>query len=125
MVELAEAKKRQRSTTNIHVLYHRYKHNLADDAFMLPLEKILAYVNDDPTEATLTAQDHQLIDNLALPLREAIASAEKHREAACSLRDAQMTMDFEGNVQLCCGTYDSRKFTIGKYRRCHCRSCRP
>jgi hypothetical protein len=115
MVELAEAKKRQRSTTNIHVLYHRYKHNLADDAFMLPLEKILAYVNDDPTEATLTAQDHQLIDNLALPLREAIASAEKHREAACSLRDAQMTMDFEGNVQLCCGTYDSRKFTIGKY----------
>ena len=133
MVELAEAKTRQRSTTNIHALYHRYKHNLADErpmrefaqrlgfgfqpvwAFMMPLEKILAYVNDDPTEATLTDEDHQLIDNLALPLREAIASAEKHRAAPCSLREAQMTMDFEGNVQLCCGTYDSRKFTIGKY----------
>jgi len=133
MVELADAKKRQKSTTNIHVLYHRYKHNLADErpmrefaqrlgigfqpvwAFMLPLEKVLAYVNDDPTEATLTDEDHQLIDNLALPLREAIASAEKRREPACRLRDAEMTLDFEGNVQLCCGTYDSRKFTIGKY----------
>ena len=26
-----------------------------------------------------------------------------------------MTIDFEGNVQLCCGTYDSRRFTLGKY----------
>ena len=91
MVELADARKRQNSTTDIHVLYHRYKHNLADErpmrdfaqrlglgfhpvwAFMMPLEKILAYVNDDPTEATLTDEDHQLIGNLALPLKEAIA----------------------------------------------------
>jgi hypothetical protein len=109
MVELAEAKRRQNATTNIHVLYHRYKHNLRDEApmrdlahrlrigfqpvraFMMPLEKILAYLNDDPREATLTEEDHQLIGNLALPLREAIAASEKHRDAACSLRDAQMT----------------------------------
>jgi hypothetical protein len=82
---------------------------------MMPLEKILAYVNDDPREATLTEEDHRLIGNLALPLKEAIAASEKHRDAACSLRDAQMTLDFEGNVQLCCGTYDSRRFTLGKY----------
>jgi hypothetical protein len=133
MVELAAAKKRQKATTNLHVLYHRYKHNLADErpmrefarslgidfkpvwALMLPLEKILAYVNDDATQATLTAEDHQLIGNLALPLREAIAAAEQHRDAPCSLRDAQMTLDFHGNVQLCCGTYDTRRFTLGKY----------
>jgi MoaA/NifB/PqqE/SkfB family radical SAM enzyme len=133
MVELAEARRRQNATTQIHVLYHRYKHNLADErpmrefaeslgigfegvwAFMMPLEKILAYVNDDPTEATLTDEDHQLIGNLALPLKEAIASAEQHREAPCRLRDAQMTMDFEGNVQLCCGTYDTRRFALGRY----------
>jgi MoaA/NifB/PqqE/SkfB family radical SAM enzyme len=133
MVELADARRRLKSTTNIHVLYHRYKHNLADErpmrefvqrlgfafqpvwAFMLPLEKILAYVNDDPTEATLTDEDRRLIDNLALPLREAIASAERQREPACSLRDAQMTLDFQGNVQLCCGTYDSRRYTIGTF----------
>ena len=133
MVELADAKKRQKSTTDIHVLYHRYKHNLADErpmrdfaqrlgigfhpvwAFMMPLEKILAYVNDDPTEATLTDEDHQLIGNLALPLKEAIASAAKLHDNPCSLRDAQMTLDFEGNVQLCCGTFDSRKFTLGAY----------
>ena len=65
MIELAEAKRRQNATTNIHVLYHRYKHNLRDEApmrafaqrlgigfqavwaFMMSLEKILAYVNDD------------------------------------------------------------------------------
>jgi len=133
MVELAAARKRQKATTNIHVLYHRYKHNLGDEqamrafaarlglgfqpvwAFMMPLEKILAYVNDDPREATLTEDDHRLIGNLALPLEEAIASAEKHRDAPCSLRDAQMTIDFEGRVQLCCGTYDSNRFTLGKY----------
>jgi hypothetical protein len=34
MVELAEAKRRQNATTNIHVLYHRYKHNLRDEASM-------------------------------------------------------------------------------------------
>ena len=133
MVELAEAKRRHNASTDIHVLYHRYKHNLRDEApmrhfaqglgigfqpvwaFMMPLEKILAYVNDDPSEATLTEEDHQLIGNLALPLKEAIAASEKRRDVACSLRDAQMTIDFEGNVQLCCGTYDSRRFTLGKY----------
>jgi hypothetical protein len=133
MIELADAKRRQRSTTLIHVLYHRYKHNLPDEkpmrefahslgigfegvwAFMMPLEKVLAYVNDDPAEATLTEEDHQLIGNLALPLKEAIAAAETQRDAPCSLRDAQMTLDFEGNVQLCCGTYDTRRFTLGKY----------
>jgi hypothetical protein len=26
-----------------------------------------------------------------------------------------MTLDFHGNVQLCCGTYDTRRFTLGKY----------
>lgn len=133
MLELAEARKRQRATTDIHVLYHRYKHNLRDEApmrefakrlgfrfqpvwaFMMPLEKILAYVNDDPAEARLTDEDHQLIANLALPLREAIASSEKHRDNPCSLRDAQMTLDFRGNVQLCCGTFDSRRFTLGPF----------
>jgi MoaA/NifB/PqqE/SkfB family radical SAM enzyme len=133
MVELAAAKRRQQATTNLHVLYHRYKHNLADErpmrafahslgiafqpvwAFMMPLEKVLAYVNDDPTEATLTEEDHRLIANLALPLREALASVESLRDRPCSLRDAQMTLDFEGNVQLCCGTFDTRKFTLGTY----------
>jgi hypothetical protein len=133
MVELAAARKRQRATTDVHVLYHRYKHNLADEApmrefarslefrfapvwaFMMPLEKILAYVNDDPAEATLTAEDHDLVANLALPLREAIAASEKHRDTPCTLRDAQMTLDFQGNVQLCCGIYDTRRFTLGPF----------
>lgn len=136
MVELADARKRQKATTSIHVLYHRYKHNLADEApmrqfahslgigfegvwaFMMPLEKILAYVNDDPTEAVVTDEDHALIDNLALPLKEAIAASERHRDQPCKLRDEQMTLDFEGNVQLCCATFDSRRFTLAKYLSC-------
>jgi hypothetical protein len=133
MIELADAKRRHRATTNVHVLYHRYKHNLADErpmreftrslgigfepvwAFMMPLEKVLAYVNDDPTEATLTEEDHRLIDNLALPLKEAVTVAERHREADCTLRDDQMTLDFQGNVQLCCATYDTRRYGLGPY----------
>jgi MoaA/NifB/PqqE/SkfB family radical SAM enzyme len=131
MVALAEAKKRQKATTRVHVLYHRYKHNLKDEplmrefaanlgiefqpvwAFMMPLEKILAYANDD--DQVLSQEDRNLIDHLALPLREALETSEKYKEKPCSLQEEQITMDFQGNVQLCCAVYDARKFTLGNY----------
>jgi hypothetical protein len=84
-------------------------------AFMMPIEKVLAYVNDDPGEATLSPEDRRLIGDLALPLGEAITAATRHRDAPCSLQDAQITLDFQGNVQLCCGLYDARRFTLGRY----------
>jgi MoaA/NifB/PqqE/SkfB family radical SAM enzyme len=133
MIALAEAKQKNNSTTKIHVSYHRYFGNLDDEllmkkfaesldfefqpawAYMLPLEKVLAYTNNDPTEANLTQEDLRLIDRLALPLREAIAASETHKSMSCSMRDNQMILDFQGNVQLCCAVYDSSKYSLSPY----------
>jgi MoaA/NifB/PqqE/SkfB family radical SAM enzyme len=133
MQQLAAAKKKHKATTRVHVLFHRYKHNLSDEpkmrayaetlgfefqpvwAFMMPLEKILAYAYNGPTDPDLTEEDRGLIDNLALPLRDAMDAAEKHKGDPCSLLDRQITMDYKGDVQLCCATYDARKFTVGNY----------
>jgi MoaA/NifB/PqqE/SkfB family radical SAM enzyme len=133
MVELAAAKKRNNATTNIHVLYHRYKGNLEDEikmkefaeslgfgfqpvwAFFMALEKILAYDLKDPSISTITEEDEKLVDYLALPLKEAMEVSRKYSDSACTLQDSQITMDYQGNVQLCCATYDARKFTIASY----------
>jgi MoaA/NifB/PqqE/SkfB family radical SAM enzyme len=133
MIALAESKARIGSTTIINVLYHRYLGNLDDEmlmkefseslgfnfetswSFMMPLEKVLAYVSDDDTETTLTDEDLRLIQKLSLPLRDAIDVSQKYKNSPCDLRDGQMTLDFQGNVLLCCGVYDSSKFTLGSF----------
>ncbi|MBI5741574.1 MAG: radical SAM protein [Nitrospirae bacterium] len=133
MVELAEAKKRNKASTRIYVYYHRYKHNLKEEplmrefaaglgfgfqpvwALMFPVEKVLCYADGDNNEFPLTGEDRQLIDSLALPLKKALETSRRRRERTCSLRDSQISMDFRGNVQLCCGIYHAGKFTLGNY----------
>jgi MoaA/NifB/PqqE/SkfB family radical SAM enzyme len=133
MVLLAEAKKRQNATTRIHVLYHRYKHNLKDEpllrqlakglgfefqtcwAYLMPLEKILAAATGQSNDATISPEDRSLMDSLALPLPQAMEVSKTRREQPCLLQDSKIAIDYQGNVQLCCATYDARKFTIGNY----------
>jgi MoaA/NifB/PqqE/SkfB family radical SAM enzyme len=133
MIALAESKIRTRSKTIINVLYHRYLGNLDDEllmrkftedlgfnfetswSFMMPIEKVLAYVGENIAETTLNNEDLELIQKLSLPLREAIDISQKYKNSACDLRDGQMTLDFQGNVQLCCGVYDSSRFTLGSF----------
>jgi len=133
MRELAAAKERNSASTRIYVYYHRYKHNLKEEplmrqfaadlgigfqpvwALLFPVEKILGYVGDELADLPLTEEDLALIDRLALPLREAMRMSQKHRNLACPLRDAQISMDFRGNVQLCCGIFHAGKFTLGNY----------
>ena len=133
MIALAEAKSKNQSDTKIHVCYHRYLGNLDDEilmknfaaslefefqpvwAYMLPLEKVMAFAYDDPNEATLTNEDHELIEKLALPLSSAIAASENHKEMSCSMRDNQMILDYQGNVQLCCAVYDANKYTLAPF----------
>ena len=130
MIALAKAKSTTDSNTEIHVLYHRYLGNLDDEilmktftnnlgfnflpvwAFMMPLEKILAYVDDDYKEEVLTEEDLQVINRLALPLKEALEAVQVYKNQDCRLRAREMTLDFMGNVQLCCGVYDSQKYTL-------------
>lgn len=131
MVKLAEARSRNNASTRIYVYYHRYTHNLKEEpmmrefaaglgidfepvwALMFPVEKVLDYANEDGS--VRSAEDLELIERLALPLGKAIETSRKYRDLACSLRDSQISMDFQGNVQLCCGVFDASKFTVGNY----------
>lgn len=133
MVELAEAKKRNKASTRIYIYYHRYRHNLKEEPMMrefaaglgidfepvwalfFPLEKILAFAGEYDSAFPVTAEDQRVLDLLALPLKEALDASARNRGKECSLRDAQLSMDFMGNVQLCCGVFDAGKFTLGNY----------
>jgi MoaA/NifB/PqqE/SkfB family radical SAM enzyme len=132
MKDLAEAKKRHKATTNIFVYYHRYRHNLKEEplirdfaarlgigfepvwALFFPLEKILAYAGE-PSDVPITGEDMELMGSLALPLPEALEISGKYRDMPCALREKQISIDFQGNLQLCCGIFDSRKYTLGNY----------
>ena len=133
MVELTEAKRRTKAQTDIYIYYHRYLHNLEDEpkmreyatrlgikfipdwALMLPLEKILGYMEGVDSYLPLTEEDHELINSLALPLRGALTAARKYADRPCPLRDDAVTLDYRGNVMLCCGIFDARKYTLGNY----------
>lgn len=133
MVTLAEAKQRTKSTTAIHVLYHRYKGNLDEEllmkkfterlnfdfypvwAFMMPLEKVLDYATNGSNSPTLSQQDYKLINHLALPLDNAISASQRYKSNSCPLQTEQITLDYQGNVQLCCALYDSQKYSLAPY----------
>jgi organic radical activating enzyme len=134
MVALAHAKKRTQANTDISVYYHRYRHNLREEplmrefatglgfnfhavwSLMLPLEKVLAYVGEaEVCDFPLTDEDQNLINSLALPLREAMSASRNYESRICSLRDNAISLDFQGNATLCCGVFDARKYTLTNY----------
>jgi MoaA/NifB/PqqE/SkfB family radical SAM enzyme len=133
MVELVAAKARNHAATRIYLNFHRYRHNLGEEpllrdflakigidfepvwAQMLPLEKVLLHVDEKAFDFTLTAEDHQLIERLALPPGDALKLAKQHKQQPCPLREKQISIDFQGNVQLCCAGFDARRFTIGNF----------
>jgi MoaA/NifB/PqqE/SkfB family radical SAM enzyme len=133
MIQLAEARTRTGSSTQLEVLYHRYLGNLDEEvefrrfatdlgyvfrpawAFMMPLEKTMAYLAPDEIDVKLTESDHSTIGRLALSLREASEAAMRYKARPCVLQDEQMTMDFQGNVVVCCALFDSSKYGLGSY----------
>jgi MoaA/NifB/PqqE/SkfB family radical SAM enzyme len=132
MTELVAAKQRQRASTRIFVQYHRYRHNLQDEgrlrefaedlgidfepvwALFFPLEKIIGSP-DGEGSPQLTAEDRQLIDTLALPFAKALERAEQCGVQSCTLQETEISIDAQGNVQLCCGIFDAGRFTLGNY----------
>jgi MoaA/NifB/PqqE/SkfB family radical SAM enzyme len=135
MIELSEAKKRTGSKTQIHLLYHRYLTNLHEEplmkkfanqlgfdfspvwAFMMPLEKVLSYAENinNLERSILTPDDFKVVNKLALSLKESLEVSTKYNYKSCTLRDDQITLDFNGNVQLCCAVFDSNKFTLTSF----------
>jgi len=133
MKELSESQKRTGSSTKIHVLYHRYLGNMDDEkmmkdyteslgfefrpvwAFMMPLEKVFSYMKLSNDNVKLSSDDLDTINRLALPLKEAVMNAKMYNNGHCILQENQMTLDFQGNVQLCCAVYDLSKYSLGTF----------
>jgi MoaA/NifB/PqqE/SkfB family radical SAM enzyme len=133
MVLLAEARRRQGATTRIAVNYHRYRHNLKDEpsmrrfaadlgfefdpawALLLPVEKMLAFPSGEAEGVSISDQDRELVAQLGLPLEAALSASRASGRGGCALRERQVSMDFRGEVQLCCGTFDSARFSVGNF----------
>jgi MoaA/NifB/PqqE/SkfB family radical SAM enzyme len=133
MIKLADARKRHKASTRISVYYHRYLHNLHEEAQMhqfssdlgfefettwaivLQLEKIVSMLDGDNSRYPLTTEDNELISRLALPLTEALRAAQLDSNRPCVLREEQITIDFKGDVKLCCGVFDPERFTLGNF----------
>ena len=130
---LVAARSRTGSKTIITILYHRYLGNLDDEfklrelaakfeiifetswAYLMPLEKLLAFAYNDPHFSPMTEEDHKVIKRLALPFDEAISIAMRHRNQPCKLFENQIVMNVQGDVILCCGLYDQAKYKLGNF----------
>jgi MoaA/NifB/PqqE/SkfB family radical SAM enzyme len=133
MVELADAKQRNHADTSIWVYYHRYLHNLQEEplmrefatglgfkfgsvwALIFPTEKILALEGEDVGDYPLSEEDRALVGSLALPFRAAMEAARKYQNRSCRLRDDELCLNFQGDITLCCGIFDARRYTVGNY----------
>jgi len=133
MRELAAAKRRTGSSVDIEVFFHRYLGNFGDElemrryaeglgfrfvagwAQMMPVEKVLSYVDPANPEAALSAEDYELIERLSLPLEEAVSLTSLHPVSSCPLQDDYMTLDVEGNVYLCCATSARSSNRLGSF----------
>ena len=133
MKAVADAKERMGSPTALEVVYHRYLGNLDEElamrdyafslgyeftpvwALLVTLEKVLAFDQTDPSLAVLTEEDYALLERLIVPLPDALEIAKRHRAEPCTLLENQVTLDFRGDVMLCCAVYDADKYRVGSY----------
>ena len=113
-------------------MFHRYFSNLEEEgnikaycdalgvvfqsanALMLPLEKVLAYCGE-PLFSSISRDDEAVIGNLAMPLKESLASAACAKREPCKLLEQQVTLNWKGEALLCCAVYDEKKFLVGNY----------
>jgi hypothetical protein len=130
MRRLSELKTKAKVGTKISVAFHRYLSNLNDElpmkryseqlgfefspmwAVLLPLEKVLAAVGEEGY-GTISSDDRSLIENLAVPLKDALEATQRHTR--CKLQEDLISLDVLGRVQLCCGVYDGNRFTVSSY----------
>lgn len=129
MIRLAAAKTaRPSSPLSLNVLLHKYRYNENDIepmrefaeslgynfstilAQMYPIEKLIRIHGGEKT-----ADDIVLMNNLSLPVEEALALTSKTPRQDCFMMDDQMVIDANGKVILCCGTSFNSENKLGNY----------
>lgn len=133
LVELAAARDRTKCSTDLVIGFHRYLGNHEEEqrmrefaaplgiamepqwAYLMPLEKVLAYADPAASSVELQPEDHAVIDRLALRLDDALAVARNSPHKPCQLRDRMMSLNLRGEVQLCCTVFDQQAYGLGSY----------
>lgn len=129
MRKLSSALAETKASTEVTVFYHKYRHNLhevelmknfaqslgfsfgADWAYYMPIEGVKAYI-----EGNLPQVDVDFIEKtLALNIKKAVVAAQSFPNEPCLFPTTQLTIDWRGQVQLCCAIYDSKRFSLGYY----------
>lgn len=129
MRKLSAALKEANASTSVNVYYHKYKYNLeevklmeefakslgfgfgADWAYFMPIEGVKRYIDGNAPE-----DDVKFIEtNLALNIKKAVEAAKEFKDEPCLFPSTLLTIDWRGQVQLCCGVYDSGQFSLGSY----------
>ena len=106
---LIESKNKIRCDTEITIVFHRYLNNRNDESLMsefaqkigvrfmpiwaqmMPLEKVLSYARKGSIHE-LSNSDTKIIQQLALPLDQALDIARRNNEKPCALLDQQITL---------------------------------
>ncbi len=115
--------------TKIEVYYHKYMHNLADIrpmrdyaqslgftwlenwAYYMPVEKAI-----ELARGGISLEEKSFVEaEFALPIVEALRVARTLRNEPCPLSARQLVLDVQGDVQLCCAVYDSRRVRLGSF----------
>lgn len=130
LIRLSEARKSTGSLTRVHVYFHKYRHNvhelplmesfarelgfdfIADWAYLMPLEKLIAHVEDD-----LPDHERNFADDSIVPaIDDAVALMQRSggRDRPCDLID-QLVLDHQGRVTLCCAVFDGKRNFIAEY----------
>lgn len=133
MEKLSTLVRKRGGLTELNLLFHRYLGNHEEEAnmrsfaeslgynfeavwaYLMPLEKNIAFAENGLDAKALSDADKTLIGKLALPLAGAIDVAKAKKTKDCTLRSQQYALDLEGNVNLCCAVYDSDQRMVGNY----------
>ncbi len=129
---LLQIKEAYQSSTRIELTFHRYLSNVdelsevkkycedrgiifqSQYALMLPLEKVLGYCGESGY-SEIIGDDQAIINDLLLPLTDALHSAAAMKSEPCKLLEDFVTLNWRGDALLCCAAFDEGKFAIANY----------
>jgi len=119
---LSEIIKKYQSSTNVTVLYLKYKHNISDIqpmkeyahslgfefeeywAYLMPVEKNLEYLE---SPETIDPETNEIIRSLNFEPRSHLQALEPYKKDRCLLLENQLVLNASGEIQLCCASYNT------------------
>jgi MoaA/NifB/PqqE/SkfB family radical SAM enzyme len=119
-------------STDIAVYWHNYNDNAHEkqamkdlaaslgigfhesNAILMPVEEVMKVWRSD-REQPVTTDVGALLPRLLEGMPHAKADCSKHKSIHCSLQTRQLAIDSEGNVSVCCASYNTKLNLVGNF----------